>query len=167
MDDEQLWHDKINEIRNFKCGITDVQREQLIEVYNRYRHVFSDTPGKVRGYQCKIEFREPVNFNKKSYPVAYSLKEAVRAEIDRLIDEDIIEPSYSPYTSPILAIPKKSGKVRICLDAREINKVIVNDRTSPGEIEEILKKFHGIKYISTWDTVCGYWQVELLSLIHI
>ena len=36
LDDEQLWHDKINEIRNFKCGITDVQREQLIEVYNRY-----------------------------------------------------------------------------------------------------------------------------------
>ena len=39
--------------------------------------------------------------------------------------------------------------------------MIINDRTSPGEIEEILKKFHGTKYISTWDTVCGYWQVEL------
>ena len=93
--------------------------------------------------------------------MAYSLKEAVRVEINRLIDEDIIEPSYSPYTSPILAVPKKNGKVRICLDAQEINKVIVNDRTSPGEIEEILKKFHGTKFISTWDTVCGYWKVEL------
>ena len=39
--------------------------------------------------------------------------------------------------------------------------MIVNDRTSPGEIEEILKKFHGTKYISALDTVCGYWQVEL------
>ena len=37
----------------------------------------------------------------------------------------------------------------------------MNDRTSPGEIEEIIKKFYGIKYISTWDTVCGYWQIEL------
>ena len=66
-----------------------------------------------------------------------------------------------PYTSPIVAIQKKSGQVRLCLDAREINKQIVNDRTSPGEIEEILKKFHGTRFISTWDTVCGYWQVEL------
>ena len=62
-------------------------------------------------------------------------------------------------TSPIVAVPKKNGKVRICLDAREINKMIINDRTSPGEIEEILKKFNGTKFISTWDTV--------LSLIHI
>ena len=67
----------------------------------------------------------------------------------------------SPYTNPIVAVLKKGGTVRICLDAREINKAIINDRTSPGEIDEILKKFHGIRYISIWDTVCGYWQVEL------
>ena len=60
-----------------------------------------------------------------------------------------------------MAIPKKNGQVRLCLDAREINKMIINDRTSPGEIEEILKRFHGTKYFSTWDMVCGYWQVEL------
>ena len=69
--------------------------------------------------------------------------------------------SNSPYTNPIVAVPKKNGVVRICLDTREINKTIINDRTSPGEIDEILKKFHGIKYISILDTVCGYWQVEL------
>ena len=106
LDTEQLWNDKIDEIRTFQrektnANLNNTQIEQLIEVYNRYRHVFSDTPGKVRGYQCKIEFKETVNFNRKSYPIAYSLKEAVRAEINRLIDEDIIEPSYSPYTSPI------------------------------------------------------------------
>ena len=42
-----------------------------------------------------------------------------------------------------MAIPKKNGQVRLCLDAREINKMIINDRTLPGEIEEILKRFHG------------------------
>ena len=78
-----------------------------------------------------------------------------------MLNSDIIEPSQSPYTSPIVAIPKKNGQVRLCLDAREINKKIINDRTSPGEIEEILKRFHGTQYFSTWDTVCGYWQVEL------
>ena len=81
--------------------------------------------------------------------------------MNKMMADDIIELSNSPYTNPIVAIPKKNRKVRLCLDAREINKMIVNDRTSPGEIEEILKKFHGTKFISTWDTVCG------LSLIHI
>ena len=86
--------------------------------------------------------------------------ESVQLE-NYMMEDNIIELSQSPYTSPIVAIPKKDGKVRICLDAREINKMNVNDRTSPGEIEEILKKFHGTKYISARDTVCGYWQVEL------
>ena len=75
-----------------------------------------------------------------------------------MINRDIIESSQSPYTSPIVAIPKKNRQVRLCLYAREINKMIINDRTSPGEIEEILNHFHGTKYFSTWDTVCGYWQ---------
>ena len=73
---------------------------------------------------------------------SYTLKEAVRTEINRLLKDDIIECSQSPYTSPIVAIRKKDGMVRLCLDAREINKTLINDRTSAGEIEEILKKFH-------------------------
>ena len=34
-------------------------------------------------------------------------------------------------------------------------------RTSPGEIEEIMMKFHGCTFMSTWDAVCGYWQIDL------
>ena len=142
-------------------NLTTQQIENLISIYNQYRHVFSDIPGKVKDYQYKLQFIEPVNFNKKSYPISYALKEAVRIEINRMIEEDVIEYSCSPYTSPIIAVANKDGKVRLCLDGREINKILVNDRTSPGEIEEILKKFHGTQFMSTWDTVCGYWQVEL------
>ena len=165
-DNQELWYNKLEVIRVFQRerkdqGISEGQAEHLIEIYNRYKHIFSNTPGKVKDYQCEIKFKEPVDFHRKSYPIAYSLKDEVRAEINRMMEDDIIEYSQSPYTSPIVAIPKKNGKVRICLDAREINKRIINDRTSPGEIEEILKKFHGTKYISTWDTVCGYWQMEL------
>ena len=120
----------------------------LINIYNKYRHVFSDIPGKIKNYQCVLKFREPVNYNRKPYPIANSREEAVRTKINRLLKDDIIECSQSPYTSPIVAIRKKNGKVRLCLDAREINKTLINDRTSPGEIEEILKKFHGTQFIS-------------------
>ena len=81
--------------------ITNDQIEELITIYKRYRHVFSDTPGKIKNFQCEIKFKETADFKKKSYPIAYSQKEAVRTEINRLIEEDIIEYSYSPYTNPI------------------------------------------------------------------
>lgn len=78
-----------------------------------------------------------------------------------MINLGIIECSSSPYTSPIVAVQKKDGSVRICLDTREINKCIINDRTSPGGIEEIMKRFENCRFMSTWDAVCGFWQIEL------
>ena len=52
-DNEELRQEKIEEIRTFQrektnAQLTVQQAEQLKEVYNRYKHVFSDTPGKVR-----------------------------------------------------------------------------------------------------------------------
>ena len=105
---DSLCLEKLEEIQQFRSeqneyNLTTQQIEKLISIYNKYRYVFSDVPGKVKDYQFTLQFKEPVNFNKKSYPVAYALKEAVRAELDKMIAEDIIEYSCSPYTSPLIA----------------------------------------------------------------
>ena len=57
--------------------------------------------------------------------------------------------------------------------AREINKnkTLINDRTSPGEIEEILKKFHGtslsvpgIQFVGTGRWSCTQLVENMLLL---
>ena len=106
---DSLWEEKILEIRRFKSTTSDHspspdQIEMLVGIYNRHRHVLSDVPGKVRSYQRELRFKESVNFNRKSYPIAYSLKEAVRAEINQLLKDDIIECSQSPYTLSLIHI---------------------------------------------------------------
>ena len=108
--EEALWLEKINEIREFQTNknsheLTCEQRDQLIQIYYQYRHVFSDTPGKIKNFQCELKFKDQTEFKRKSYPIAFSLKEAVREEIQRLIETDIIEVSNSPYTNPIVAVP--------------------------------------------------------------
>lgn len=162
----ELWQVKIDEIMNFQnvrpdMQLTDSQLRQLTGIYKQFQHIFSNSPGKAKDFQCKLKFKENVTFNRKSYPIAHSLKDKVHTEIKNMLSEDIIEQSHSPYTSPLVAIPKKDGKVRLCLDAKEINRVLINDRTSPDNIDEIMKKFHNLKYITSWDTVCRYWQIEL------
>ena len=109
-----LWNKKLEDIRHFRGTqdgnpLTTQEVEELIKIYNKYRHVFSDQPGKVRGYQCELKFKEVANFNKKSYPIAYAAKDAVRMEINKMLEEDIIEYSCSQYTSPIVAVTKKDG----------------------------------------------------------
>ena len=89
--EEALWVEKINEIREFQTNninheLTYEQRDKLIQIYYRYRHVFSDTPGKIKNFQCELKFKDQTEFKRKSYPIAFSLKEAVREEIQRLIE---------------------------------------------------------------------------------
>ena len=84
-----MWLEKLEEIREFqrtkaRGQISEAQAERLITVYNNYRHIFSNAPGKVRNYQCAIKFKTPVEFNKKSYAIAYSLQNEVREEITKL-----------------------------------------------------------------------------------
>ena len=102
-EDEEIWSNKLEEIRQFQREVRDQpisahQAEDLIKIYNQYRHIFSDAPGKVKDYQYQIIFKEPVDFKKKSYPIAYSQRNAVKAEVNRMMEEDIIELSQSPYT---------------------------------------------------------------------
>ena len=134
--ESSLWLEKLEEIMAFQGGSSDEvsveEKRRLIKIYNRYGQVFSDSPGKAKNFLCELKFKDSVSFNRRSYPIAHALKEAARTQIQRMVNEDIIERSNSPYTSPLVAIPKKDGQVRLCLDARELNRMLINDRTSPG-----------------------------------
>ena len=94
--------------RKTGLNLTEKKVNKLISIYSKYKHIFSDMPGKVRNYQCKLKFKEPVEFRRKSYPIAHSLKEAVRSEINKMMADDIIEYNHSPYHNTIVAIPKKN-----------------------------------------------------------
>ena len=81
--DEQMWKQKLQEIRDFQTNhsgmkISDLQVDQMTKIYEKYRHVFSNKPGKARNFCCKLKFKEPVNFNRKSYPIAHYEKRCKR-----------------------------------------------------------------------------------------
>ena len=52
---------------------------------------------------------------------------AVDVEIQRMSEMGIIEHAKGLYCNPIRAVPKKNGEVRVCLDARFLNKQIESD----------------------------------------
>lgn len=85
-------------------------------------------------------------------------REAVSKE---MLDNDIIERSDSEYCNPIHPVFKRDGSVRLVLDARAINRVILTQRDQPESIEEILQKFAGTRYLSSLDMTSSYWQLEL------
>lgn len=51
----------------------------------------------------------------------------IDVEARRMLETGIIEPSTSPYTSPIVIVKKKDVYKRFCIDIRAINRITVLD----------------------------------------
>jgi hypothetical protein len=76
-------------------------------------------------------------------------------------DQGIIEPSRSPWGSPVVLIKKKDGSTMFCVDYRKLNSVTKKDSYPLPRVDTSLYSFFGSTWFSTLDVKCGYWQVEI------
>ena len=101
----------------------------------------------------------PIKQQPRRLPLAK--REAVEAEIKRMLTQGIIEPSSSSWSSPIVLVEKKDKSIRFCCDYRLLNSVTVRDVYPIPKIDESLDALKGAKWFSTIDLQSGYHQVLL------
>lgn len=107
--------------------------------------------------------------NRKQYRLPETYKVEVHKQVQQLLDDDIIEESFSPFNNPILLVPKKgvddqgSKLYRLCVDFRELNKIAKPISFPLLRIEEILDKLGKSNYFSTLDLSKGFHQVEIVE----
>ena len=97
------------------------------------------------------------------FPCNPKKQEAINREVEKMLEAGVIEPSQSPWSSPIVIVPKKSGETRFCVDFRKVNAVTIRDSYPLPYISHILDKLRGSKYFSTLDLKNGYWQIPLAA----
>ncbi len=85
----------------------------------------------------------------------------VKKQIDELLAQGYIQPSKSPYGSPVLFVKKKEGTLRMCVDYRALNKLTIKNKYPLPRIDELLDRLHGSKYFSKIDLRSGYHQVRI------
>ena len=78
-----------------------------------------------------------------------------------MMKQGIIQPSSSPWSSPIVLVKKKNGKTRFCVDYRKLNKITKRDTYPLPRIDKILDSLGKAKYFTSLDLASGYWQVEM------
>ena len=90
-------------------------------------------------------------------------KEAMKTELDKMVAKEIITPVTEPtdWVSSVLAVPKKDGSVRICLDPKDLNTAIKRSHYPLPTVEDITTRLTNAKVFSVFDAKSGFWQVKL------
>ena len=120
--------------------------------------------GQITNYSHKIKVDpdiKPVSQRLRRIP--FSQLDKVDAEIDKLLNDDVIEetPEPSPWVSNLVIVPKPSGDLTICCDYRDLNKAIIRERFILPKIEDTLHAFQGSKYFAKIDAKNGFLQLNL------
>ena len=85
----------------------------------------------------------------------------IREEIDRLLDEGIIETSNSPWRAQIV-VAKKNDKMRLCVDySQTVNLITPEDAYPMPRIDEMVNTLALYKYFSKYDLKSSYHQVPI------
>lgn len=151
------------DVRNVKVNeeLSADQKREMADVLSEFSAVFTDVPGRTDVIAHTINLTSDKPVNSKQYPIPYALQQNIDEEVDRMRELDIIEPSTSPYSNPLIAVKKKDGSDRVCLDSRKINKLAVLDSEPMPDQDLIMTRISKSKYFTKIDLSCGYWQIPI------
>ena len=147
--------------------LTISQLEALGDVLARYKDLFATdavNPGSVDPSLCEhnIDTGDSKPINQKPRRVSPEQRRIIRTTIDELLKAGIIQPSRSPWSSPVLLVPKDGGtKWRMCVDYRKLNLVTKKEIYAIPRIDDVLDTLGGKIWFTVLDLASGYFQIPM------
>ena len=145
-------------------SILHLQVHSLNNLLQKHSDVFKDELGTLKDFEAKIYIEPGANPRFcKARPVPYAYRSKVEAELDRLIEQNIIEPiPFSDWAAPIVPVLKADNTIRICGDYKvTVNQVSKLDRYPIPKIEDLFAKLSGGTVFTKLDLSQAYQQLML------
>ncbi len=141
--------------------LSATQKTELQHLVGQFSDVFSPLPGRTRVLQHDVHTPPGTIVRQRPYRIPEARRHAVEEGIQEMLRLGVIEPSRSPWSSPIVMVPKPDGTLRFCNDFRRLNEVSEFDGYPMPRVDELLERLGRARFISTLDLTKGYWQVPL------
>ena len=90
-------------------------------------------------------------------------RENLQKTLEDLVRQEVLAPVTRPteWVSSMVAVPKHDGKMRICLDPKELNEVIQREHYQLPAVEEVATRLQGARLFSVLDARNGFWHIKL------
>lgn len=93
------------------------------------------------------------------YHYPYHYKDEIAKLVDSMLFEGIIQPSRSPFSSPLILVRKHDGSWRFCVIYQALNEIMSKDAYTIPTVDEVFDDLHGAKYFSKIDLQAGFHQI--------
>ena len=142
-------------------SLSTTDQHTLLNTLLEFPDAFNDGLGHTTVVTHKIETGESPPIRQYPRRLPYHFREEVDKQVNDMLSQDVIQPSTSPWSSPIVLVKKKDGPYRFCVDYRKLNLVTTNGANRLPRVDDLLDALNGYTMFSTLDLRSGYWQVSM------
>jgi len=136
-------------------------RPQELSLLEKHQALWSGHLGSIKATEHRIELRpgsKPGRLN--PYRMGPQTKKLIKAQVDRMLKLEVIEPSQSEWASPVVLIPKPDGSPRFGIDYGQLNERTVRDSYPLPRTDDCLDTLGDAKFFSTLDGNVGVVLLE-------
>ena len=129
--------------------LSNEQAKQVKILLLKHTNVFSKSKSDLGNcgiipHRINTGLAPPIRLLQRGVPIV--MRDAVNAEVQRLIDTDLVEKSKSMWAFPLVPVKKKDGSIRICIVYRKLNEVTLPDSYPLPRVQDCLDGLQG----SSW-----------------
>lgn len=149
--------------------MNEEERISIVELCHEYKDIFyTDQLPLTFTNQVKHFIRtkneDPIYTKPYRQPPAQT--EEIKRQVEKLLEDNVIRESFSPWSSPVHLVPKKldaSGEIkyRMVIDYRRLNDITIDDKYPLPNINDLFDKLGKSSYFTTLDLASGYHQIEV------
>ena len=147
-------------------AVSKEEMQQLYDTLEGFHDIFSiedDKRGETNLVEFNIDTGESPPIKQAAHIVPYAARQEIAAQLSKMQDGGVIQPSKSSWASPVVLVRKRDGSLRFCVDYRALNSVTKPDVFPLPRIDDLLDKLGKAKYFTTLDLKSGYWQIKMDS----
>ena len=145
-------------------AVRTINLKSLDGLMQQHAALFSDTLGTVEPFRATLHV-PPDAIPKfcKARSVPFAIKDAIGKELDRMEQQGILRKvSHSEWAAPIVPVPKKDGRFRICGDYKvTVNQSLSVDQYPLPKPEDLFASLAGGTVFSKLDLSQAYLQLQL------
>lgn len=140
---------------------TDLEIQALVEAYDDIFSEVATTLIRTEPMEIELESNQLVKAKLRRMSTEDILE--MYSQVQRMLQNDIIEPSKSSYSSNAHLVPKKNGQKRLVINFIPLNSIAVKDHYPMPQLNDLFQALYGARYYAALDCTEGFLQIPVLN----